>query len=386
MSQVLNGNHKNIGLLLSPLYGYKAGALWLLDHQCQKTLTQKSCNVDRTFALVYKEKCDPRDHRPCMYPGRFVTAASVTDAQKTWKNSRLVNDCISKASTQLPAKDMKLVEDLAPNALPESARISPAHKFMQVGEDAALNLLQGLIDQAEFTDRAAIVILDLNPGVGDFFGAFLSLRAQQTTPVFYYAVCKDEMHMDWFRTTWIDEMVRLYTAEKLVVPGFSPKPKEPPKAILEAAPPKPELNVLTWLGDQEGRPGYSRGVQVPRQMIDAWYQHPSLGAAFRNFFDEVLQLCGPADQGKQTYTLERARPLDLPNILAKVYSSLDHMCRTHSLCLFKKCRCLTPGFVREFLSVKLDTERVPNKRPCLSPCRAHPACTPILSLGQTWNW
>jgi hypothetical protein len=303
MSQILNGNHKNIGLLLSPLYGYKAGNLWLLDHQCQKMLTQKSCNVDRTFALVYKEKCDSRDHRPCMYPGRFVTAASATDTDKTWKNSRLFNECISKPSIQLPTKDMKLVEDLAPSALPDSARISPANKYMQIGEDAALNLLTGLIDQCEFTDRAAIIILDMNPGVGDVFGAFLNLRIQQTTPLFYYAVCKDEVHMDWFRTTWLDEMTRLYTTSKLAVPGFTPKTKDPPPAILEAAPPKPQLNVLTWLPDQEGRPGYSKGVCVPKTMIEAWYQHPSFGEEFRNVFDSIVQLCGPADRGKYAHTL-----------------------------------------------------------------------------------
>jgi hypothetical protein len=201
----------------------------------------------------------------------------------------------------------------------------------------------------------------MNPGVGDVFGAFLTLRIQQTTPLFYYAVCKDEVHMDWFRTYWLDEMTRLYTMDKLVVPGFTPKPKDPPPAILEAAPPKPQLNVLTWLGDQEGRPGYSRGVCVPIKMIEAWYQHPSFGEDFRTFFDQVVQLCGAADRSEYAHTLHK-RFITSFRFLVLKYSKI--------------------GSYASELIASLITEMVSPTYTCLPPSRAHPVCTSLLSDGS----
>jgi hypothetical protein len=302
ISQCVNASEKNIGILLSPMHCYKAGQLWLLDHQCQKTLAQRACHVDRGFGLAFKDKADARDRRPLLYRGRFVMAGHMKEHETMWKQSELFSDCITKPASLLPTRDMRTVEDLDPSALPSTYddssgknNVQVATKYMQIGEDAADKIIGGMLQNMEFAERSAVLLLDLSPDVGDFCNAFITNKAKYTFPMFYFAACKDEVRLEWFEKTMQEHLVRLFGEGKLNVPGFTPKPKDPPTSLLETAPPKPTLNLMTWLPDHDGKPNFPRGVAIPPAMVDRWYQHVQFGEEFRKFYDDVVELCGSPD-------------------------------------------------------------------------------------------
>ena len=209
--------------------------------------------------------------------------------------------CISKPAKQLPVKSMRTVEDLSEDALPttydevDSSGLSAAKKFTQIGEDAAEKLIQGILTNVDFPDRNCIIFVDLNADVGDFLGGFISTRSKTSVPMYYVGICKDAIHQEWFEKTWAETVVKLMTDESLKVPGFVVKSRDPPESLLESPPPKPTLNLMVWLGDQEGKPGCPSGVSIPPDMIDKWYQHPVFGLVFRDFHDKVVATCGSPD-------------------------------------------------------------------------------------------
>ena len=65
--------------------------------------------------------------------------------------------------------------------------------------------------------------------------------------------------------------------------------------MLEQAPSKPVLNIMVWLADQDGKPGFPRGVSIPQAMVQKWYQRMIFGQQFRDFYDEVIAKCGSPD-------------------------------------------------------------------------------------------
>jgi hypothetical protein len=110
--------------------------------------------------------------------------------------------------------------------------------------------------------------------------------------MFYFGACKDEVHKEWLTQYHIDMYVRQFTGDKLKIPGFVPKSKVPPASLLEAAPPKPALNTLAWMEDHDDKPGFPKGVKIPADQIQKWYQHPTHGEQFRQFYDKVIAECG----------------------------------------------------------------------------------------------
>ena len=66
----------------------------------------------------------------------------------------------------------------------------------------------------------------------------------------------------------------------------------PPKEILEAPPPKPALNVATWLTDKTDSPGEPKGVRIPQALMNLYYQHEVFGKEFRAFVDEWVAAFG----------------------------------------------------------------------------------------------
>jgi len=289
---------RGIGIMMSPMHSYKSGSLWLLDHSCQKSLNQKNCTVDRTWGLAFKEKVDQRDQRPLLYHGRFVQPGSADKNKTIWAKSEFFGECITKAAIQVPTKEMRVVEDMDPNALPVTYDdghgkfgIGAARKFMQIGEDAAGKMLTGMITNVEFGDKGGVLWLDLNPDVGDFAQAFFNQRGKAHVPTFYYATCRDDVHQEWLEKSLVEYYSREFTEERFTLPGVKPKSRTPPDDLLETPPPKPELNVLTWMPDLPEKRGHPGGVQIPADKVKAWYQHALYGDKFRTFYDLVSTSC-----------------------------------------------------------------------------------------------
>ena len=89
-------------------------------------------------------------------------------------------------------------------------------------------------------------------------------------------------------------MVTKYSSNQLTMPGFTPKSMTPPSSILDAPPPKPQLNVLVWMTTEKaaGRP---KGVKVPEPLLLKWYNHPTYGPKFKELVGPILAECGKED-------------------------------------------------------------------------------------------
>ena len=150
VTQVVNSGELHLGLLFPPLHSYPVGYVWMLQHQAFKSLTQRGFNIDNIFALKFSGKCDSRDARPALYPGRFLIPASVKPHMYEWRHSSLWNDTYTEPAKMLPAHEMRVPEDLDERALPDTSCITNtivglARKFMQIGDDAAEKVMMKLM-------------------------------------------------------------------------------------------------------------------------------------------------------------------------------------------------------------------------------------------------
>lgn len=141
-----------------------------------------------------------------------------------------------------------------------------------------------------FKERTALVFVDLMPDVGNFFEAFLNLRSKFALPLFYFCTCVNNMHLEWYTHTCTENMTKAFTDNQVTIPGYKAQTGNIPEAILEQPPPRPPLNILVWMADKEDKS--PRGVKVTKALMDKWYQHPSYGDRFREFYDELVATCG----------------------------------------------------------------------------------------------
>lgn len=88
-SILLSEGPNNVGLLLSPLFSYKRGGVLQEELKVFNLLQRKNLNMDRSFALLYKDKPDFRDARPASYSGRVVLSNVTKEADTPYKTSRL---------------------------------------------------------------------------------------------------------------------------------------------------------------------------------------------------------------------------------------------------------------------------------------------------------
>ena len=199
--------NKNIGLLLMPLFSWKEHQLFNMQSMIPKPLVQKGCSLDLGFALMYDKKADERDSRPLLYPGRIITSGQGLKKPNMWLKSMLVREQRTQLAQQVKTKDMDVVEDLDPSALPEVGEdyrhgVNAAERFAHMGDDGAQKLLQALLTGVDGMDRSGVIIVDLNPGVGNFFSAMVACKAAFSFPLYYLGICKNEVHVEWFDQVW----------------------------------------------------------------------------------------------------------------------------------------------------------------------------------------
>lgn len=72
---------------------------------------------------------------------------------------------------------------------------------MQIGTSAATKILDAAIDGVAIDSNAAMFIIDVNPGVGNMFDAFVSKRAAVNYNLQYVAMMQDDVAAEWFNET-----------------------------------------------------------------------------------------------------------------------------------------------------------------------------------------
>lgn len=104
-------------------------------------------NLSNQNILFVPERKDQRDKRPMAQPGRYLMPSNA-GPDWLWKDSQLFKSRRTPDAIQLPAKSMIMIEDMSPQALPntDQSHVHGASKYAQIGCDAACKLLSSAIE------------------------------------------------------------------------------------------------------------------------------------------------------------------------------------------------------------------------------------------------
>lgn len=274
-------HHKDsIGLVLSPQYAYKSTELWLAEQAMMTLLMERRLRVFMKWALMFQEQTDVRDKRSLAYDGRILVPEEVAMADKKgylWQGARVMRGRTELAK-QLAAKNMMVVEDFREGALPASTadfRVKGAAKAAQLGEDAMQKVLDAVMEGPEWgaqQGKMVLLVMEINPGVGNMLDAMISRRGVMRMPVHYLGLAEDNMHLEWLQRTKLEVLRQKHFAGELVVPGRLQPSKEMPADLLETPPAPPALSKLAVKEkDQQGK--FKPQLIIPKDLMDTWGAH-----------------------------------------------------------------------------------------------------------------
>ena len=109
-SVLLGGWPTNIGLLLTPLFAYEPGGVLKEELSVLGLLQKKGLNMDRCFALLFRDKPDARDNRPASYNGRLVLSSCIKETDSAYRTSRLFQVGYTDMADQLAPREMAVIE------------------------------------------------------------------------------------------------------------------------------------------------------------------------------------------------------------------------------------------------------------------------------------
>ena len=164
---------------------------------------------------------------PWGYPGRCVFVSPLGGPRhKLFFNCDLRKLHRTEEVNQIAAKSMKLIEDLAEDALPPSTEdrfaVHGGAKYCQLGVPAWDKVLEGTLSGTKLTDVPALLVIDLFPRPGDLLQAFCARRAlQYSTSLFSLGVCCDMVELTYIQQSVTDMLADKYMDGSLTVVGGS---------------------------------------------------------------------------------------------------------------------------------------------------------------------
>ena len=289
MQWALNENLQSCGLVLYPVFAYRRGTLHMEESRTSKLLTCGNHNIDVQFSLLFAEASDSRDLRPLNYPGRFVLPSVLTDLNKTpWWSCSLRKSRRTDPVRQVPAKELKEIEDLGRDALPAStwtrdSNVHGAPKYCQIGSAAFEALLDGLLTGPDLSSTPAVIFVDLYSRVGDGFEAVVKKRNNFNVPLFYFGVAEDGKEKEWLEKSQQDALIEKVMDGSFKINGLQLS-AEVSQDLLPAVPPKPKLNLLVI--------GKHDKAELPVQVAKTWQFHPTFGKDFTSWIDFFVEKGG----------------------------------------------------------------------------------------------
>ena len=190
-----------------------------------------------------------------------------------------------------------MCEDMNPKAMPKitdasAVTVQGAYKYSQIGPDAATKVLAGLFENAEIPPRALIEIIDINPDVGCFFNAFLTMSAQSTFAVRYTNICHDDVQSEWLLSIKKDLVADEFQSGKLIVNGFTPLGDQPPLEHFEKAPELPDLKLCSWHKTASTTENDKYVLCLPTGTYQSWFHHDTYSDEFGKCIGEITQDMG----------------------------------------------------------------------------------------------
>ena len=189
---------------------------------------------------------------------------------------------------QLKPSEMKEIEDLAEDALPEchvDERKRNAKKYNQLGSQVTSTLLttalRGTTGKPALNLHPALAIIDLHTKEGSVLSGFMEMRSGflPSLSLYYVGLCQDEKERAWVRNDIIQDM-----AEKLLE-GKGPaylqtgalSNRETPAELVPHMPAVPQLGVAVLLNAQSQEDSTPMTLKAPYGVIKKWLGHDAVG-------------------------------------------------------------------------------------------------------------
>ncbi|CAK8998958.1 unnamed protein product [Durusdinium trenchii] len=234
-----------------------------------------------------------------------------------WRDSSLckLRRNVAEAK-QLAGKHMIQVEDMSPTALPATTDnpIQGAHKYAQVGPDAAKKLLQSAVEGVAFGNQLALMLVDCTPLVGNFFEGFIDLANDLNVPLKYAPIFADDSAEEWFFSYFQQELVRRFQLNDFKIRNVDRLAEEPPPAHMESKPEPPLLKRCVW-GKVNGE---ISTIEIPEAEVKKWWGKDEWRVFVQDFQDrhptvKKLEKATPKSSGTtpSTTPVPRKRSLEV---------------------------------------------------------------------------
>lgn len=262
-----------------------------------------------------------------MQPGKILlpmddTASAAVVAK--WRSGPLFRKPLCEEAELTPTRELLQVEDVSPEALPTSTNtdtyINPAEKHQQIGQDAGKKLLRGFLQGMESPSggRCAVLIVDLSLHVCDGLKAATAeyLLSNSGLPTYFLGFAAGEEKLEWAEEHYTSWLSAGFLDGSLPVPkSVMLPPVELSSELVEAAPPQPQLNTLTWNKQvkYEGVPT----LKMPPGVLTQYHDHARFGSEFKAMLEQARKdypLDMPAPDGKDKDSLPKRTPLKLNKV------------------------------------------------------------------------
>ena len=113
-------NLASIGLVFTPTYATRSGAVYQLENNIQQKLSQQNLNTDKGFVLCFSHRVDQRErHRSLISPGRIATSSLGTDEHlSVFSNTPLFKRPVVDDAVPVRPRDMIIYTNLDEDAPP----------------------------------------------------------------------------------------------------------------------------------------------------------------------------------------------------------------------------------------------------------------------------
>ncbi len=271
LAWALAENTNNLGIVLMPVHSNHKNKVVLTEKTAMDRLGKCSFNLDHQFCVLFSHRVDGRDNRPLMYPGRLIFPGALLDVRSSpWFQSALRVNGRTAFAPQLAAKDMAIVEDLDPNALPKplvdhplgERFVSGAHKYEQLGVAGSEALWESVTDGADLTDAPALLFLITSAQVDDDILAIINLSLRHRRPFYILAVSEDEAANTWVHCRVHDHIKALLKDQKLFLAGMGPISDKPATDAIGHYCALPQFHVMVPKGRVATGPGLQESGEV----------------------------------------------------------------------------------------------------------------------------
>jgi hypothetical protein len=308
--------HKDsLGLVLMPQFAYRPSELWLQEQMVMQMLADRGISAYRKWALMFRERVDLLDTRSLAYDGKLLTAENLDMNGYLWQNCKVMQGR-TELATQIAAMAMVQMEGFQENALLKSTdiregNVEGAAKVSQLGEDAMQKVLDAVMEGPDWgtqPGKLVVLIVDVNPGVGNLLDAYMSCKSGMQMPMHYLAIADGDLHQDWLHQVKVDAMRQKHYNGEVAMPGRPQPSKEIPMYLLDMLPTAPTLSKLAMKVDSEGSSSKLQ-LLIPKVLMDTWGLHEMFKDRFHNKIQEMRDDLGDLIATDGVHSEPEASPL-----------------------------------------------------------------------------